>query len=373
MRTGRGKLRRPLRPLASAVPRTLALAALVPLVAAVWLAFRQADPVEVDPLAYALDPVDLADLPPGRITAGVPVLCYHYFRSDLDPHYLLRVAGSLLFGLPALGAQEFWTTPRGEFARHLQYFRDTGTRVMTLDEVEALIQAGLPLPERAVVLTIDDADRSVYDLAFPLLKEYRVPAHVFLPTGQVGRRWNGVRTCDWRQLAEMADSGLVILGSHTHDLHFKVPGRKDLEPVFLEPARIPQDIRLANRTLLAAARRQDPDWPQWRQWEAVREGRFGPVADDLLASRLSIRAHTGDAPRWLSWPYGFANGDLDSIAALSGFAGTVSLHPRTFERSTGTWHVGRFTITAKTTLERIAAVFPRPDAGSQPLASRLDP
>lgn len=351
----------------------VALLALAPLLAAVWLAARLPALPDVDPDSYALDPVALAELSTGKITAGVPVLCYHYFRSDLDPQYLLRVAGSLLFGLPALSDQEFWTTPQGEFEKHLRYFQDTGTRVMTLDQVQDLIDGGIPLPARAVVLTIDDGDRSVYDLAFPLLKKYGVPAHLFLPTGQVGRRWNGVRSCTWRQVAEMAASGLVIPGSHTNGLHYKVPGRGVLEPVFLDPDRVPQSIRLANRTLLAEARRQDPNRWDWGGLEAVRAGEFGPVADDLLTSRLLIRAHTGSDPRWLSWPYGFANGDLDSVARLAGFTGTVSLHPRTFDRPTGAWHVGRFTMTAKTTLERIACVFPDPAAGSGLVASRQDP
>ena len=59
---------------------------------------------------YLLDPPDLAELEPGDVTSGVPVLCYHYFRSNLDAGYLVRVTGSLLFGLAAaLPARKDWS------------------------------------------------------------------------------------------------------------------------------------------------------------------------------------------------------------------------------------------------------------------------
>ena len=89
-----------------------------------------------------------------------------------------------------------------------------------------------------LVLTIDDADRSVYELASPLLREYGVRAHLFVPTGQVASRWSGIEVCGWAELREMADSGVVLLGSHTHDLHYKVGTDRGRQPVFWNPDRI---------------------------------------------------------------------------------------------------------------------------------------
>ncbi|MDX2473438.1 MAG: hypothetical protein QNL91_06975, partial [Candidatus Krumholzibacteria bacterium] len=116
---------------------------------------------------YHLDPPELGLTTAPGFESGVPVLCYHYFRSGFDPGYLAKVFGAVMFGMPSLGPREFWTTPMGEFEKHLRYFRDSGTQVMTLDEVADAVAAGQPLPVRAVVLTIDDADESVYRLAYP--------------------------------------------------------------------------------------------------------------------------------------------------------------------------------------------------------------
>lgn len=306
---------------------------------------------------YHLDPPGLAEQEIGDLEPGVPVLCYHYFRAGFDPGYMLKVLGSVLLGMPALGPREFWTTPVGEFEKHLRYFQDTGTLVMTLDEVADLVEAGGPLPERAVVLTIDDADRSVYEQAYPLLRKYGFRAHLFVPTGHVNSKWSGLRVCDWNQLREMSESGTILIGSHTRSLHFKVDTDGGLEPVFWHPGEVPPDIRTASRAIVTEARRESRDLAGWHLTDLLT-GDFGPVASDLLASRVVIRREVGDEPRWLAWPYGFADGKLDSVAAAAGFRGTVSLRPVTYGLADGSGHVGRFTLTAKTTLAQIAAVFP---------------
>jgi len=307
---------------------------------------------------YQLDPPGLADLELGDVDPGVPVLCYHYFRGSFDPLYLLRVLGSVFFGMPALEAREFWTTPVGEFERHLRYFRDTDTRVMTLDEVADLIAADEPLPRRAVVITIDDADRSVYEQAWPLLKRYGMKAHLFVPTAMVGHRWADLDVCSWDELKEMADSGNVLVESHTRHLHFKIRTTERPEPVFLHPDRVPEDVIADNQ--LAHPEVIDPKGLEPVTVVDEVQSPRGPVAEDILASRLDIQRGAGVSPRWVSWPYGFADDALDSMCVHLGFRGTVSLRPSTYGEGEGTGHVGRFTLTAKTTLDRLEKVFPRP-------------
>lgn len=77
----------------------------------------------------------------------------------------------------------------------------------------------------AVVLTFDDGFEDVYDNAWPLLRERRLPFTIYLASGFVGgtMAWEGSTATGaagqgltWAQLAEMVDSGLCTIGNHTH-------------------------------------------------------------------------------------------------------------------------------------------------------------
>ena len=313
-----------------------------------------------DPLSgYHLDPPELAVDGFPQIENGVPVFCYHYFRSGFNAGYLMKVLGSVLFGMPALGPREFWTTPVGEFEKHLRYFRDSGTVIMTLDEVADLVEEGQELPARAVVLTIDDADQSVYELAYPLLKKYGMRAHLFVPTAKVGDTWSELDVCTWDQLTEMEDSGHVIVESHTRDLHFKVRAGGRLEPVFFHPDRIPDEAKLRDLSDLAQQARSNlkADFPE--NLDELLSGPYAPIVADLVSSRMDIQEGSGAEATWLAWPYGFASNELDSLSRAVGFRGTVSLYPDAFSNRDSTLQVGRFALTAKSTLSHIANVYPR--------------
>lgn len=63
--------------------------------------------------------------------------------------------------------------------------------VLPLHEAVTRLAAGT-LPPRAVCITFDDGYRSVHDLALPVLREFGLPATVFVTSGHVGEgsMWN---------------------------------------------------------------------------------------------------------------------------------------------------------------------------------------
>ena len=87
-----------------------------------------------------------------------------------------------------------------------------------------------PPAGRTVVVTFDDAYRSVATHALPILRRYGLPATVFVPTDHVGRgepmRWPGIDhwlgteheaellPMDWTDLAMLTEAGWEV-GSHT--------------------------------------------------------------------------------------------------------------------------------------------------------------
>lgn len=91
--------------------------------------------------------------------------------------------------------------------------------VLTLD---ALLSAEAP---RGVALTFDDGMASVAEAALPILRDHRVPAHLFLTTGAVGgdNRWPGQpqgaayqQMLDWTQVEALHDGGVFIEGHTAH-------------------------------------------------------------------------------------------------------------------------------------------------------------
>ena len=110
-----------------------------------------------------------------------------------------------------------WSITAQRFSQDLQWLKDHGyTFVLPSD-----LAAGRGLPERAVMLTFDDGYASFYRLAFPLLREHGAKAAVSLITRSVQAEESGFLT--WDMCREMAASGLVEIGSHTHDLHENQP------------------------------------------------------------------------------------------------------------------------------------------------------
>jgi len=58
--------------------------------------------------------------------------------------------------------------------------------LLSLEQLIELLKNNKPIPKRTVVITFDDGWRDNYLYAYPILKKYRVPATIFLPTDFVG-------------------------------------------------------------------------------------------------------------------------------------------------------------------------------------------
>ena len=102
-----------------------------------------------------------------------------------------------------------WTLTAGRFREDLQWLADHGYTTVHPSE----LAAGMELPEKAVMITIDDGYASNYHIAFPLLQEFGAKAVISLITSTPGQSFT------WDMCREMSRSGLVEFGSHTHALH----------------------------------------------------------------------------------------------------------------------------------------------------------
>ena len=115
------------------------------------------------------------------------VLMYHRFGEDTFPSTSIRVA---------------------QFEAHLEHLQDAGYSVVPLADVVAALDDGAALPDNAVAITIDDAYRSVYDVAFPMLRSYGYPFTVFVATDAVDQGLDA--NMSWDQMREMAAYGATF-------------------------------------------------------------------------------------------------------------------------------------------------------------------
>ena len=73
------------------------------------------------------------------------------------------------------------------FADHLAYLTDH-YRLLPLSEIADCLATGRTLPPGSAALTVDDGYRDFYEVAYPLLLKYRVPATLYVATDFVDNR-----------------------------------------------------------------------------------------------------------------------------------------------------------------------------------------
>jgi peptidoglycan/xylan/chitin deacetylase (PgdA/CDA1 family) len=139
---------------------------------------------------------------------------------DPDPFALHPLAG--LSYVPAIMyhdvvgtyKQVWFDTTEAELREHLQAIQEAGVVPISIDQLYAHLRNGDPLPEKAILLTFDDAYLGQYENAYRLLQEYQFPATYFVQTGFVGVPTSKDHFT-WDQMREMDQSGLITFAPHT--------------------------------------------------------------------------------------------------------------------------------------------------------------
>jgi poly-beta-1,6-N-acetyl-D-glucosamine N-deacetylase len=184
-------------------------------------------------------------------------------------------------------------------------------RPVSVDQIVASRNGGPRLPPRSVLLTFDDAYKSQYTRAFPLLKQYNYPAQIGVVT-----RWTNTPAGEpvrishksvmppgyfmsWDDLREMADSGLVEVASHTHDMHHGALAN-------------PQ----GNELPAASAHLY---YRELQRYETDDEYRTR-IHADLERSVALIKEKTGVSVRSGVWPYGMYNQTLIEASQALGMS-----------------------------------------------------
>ena len=186
--------------------------------------------------------------------AAIPVLVYHRFDADKPAAMSVRTS---------------------TFRAQLDWLKQHGYRIVALKQA----LSDLTKPDggdKEAVITVDDGNRSVYTLLYPLIRAEHLPVTLFIYPSAIS---NASYALTWDQLREMQASGLVAIQSHTYwHPNFKVERRK----------------------------RADADYKTF-------------VDEQLVKSRNVLEAKLGGKVDMIAWPYGIVDGDLEAAAAKAGY------------------------------------------------------
>ena len=126
-----------------------------------------------------------------------------------------------------------WNVTPRRFREHMEGLLAAGCRVASLRAAVEASREGRAMPAGTVVITFDDGYRNNHLHAWPVLRELRLHATIFVPTAFVGSAeplpfdgWGlenraRVPADDWQALTwaechEMEASGVIEIGSHSH-------------------------------------------------------------------------------------------------------------------------------------------------------------
>ena len=169
-----------------------------------------------------------------------------------------------------------------QFEAHIEHLTNGDYTVLPIPEILAALDAGQPLPDRTIGITVDDATRSTFEEAWPRLEQAGMPFTVFVSTDAVDQGHAGIMT--WDELRQLVAAGVTI-GNHS------------------------------------AAHGQ--------MWQADADANRA----DLLRAQRRLREELGVEATLFAYPYGEWNGaaralvaDLGFIAAFGQHSGVVAAH-----------------------------------------------
>ncbi len=191
-------------------------------------------------------------------TLKVPILMYHYISIPPEDADKYRIDLSV--------APE-------DFRQQMAYLAQNGYNTITFEDLSRAIADKQDLPEKPVIITIDDGYRDNYENAFPILQEFGLTATIFLVTDPIDQ--GNPAYMNWGMVEEMAAAGIQF-GPHT---------------------KTHPDLRGLSREKLI--------------WQ-------------ILGSQETVAAHVGYTPLYFAYPSGRYDEDTIAILKDLNFWGAVT-------------------------------------------------
>jgi peptidoglycan/xylan/chitin deacetylase (PgdA/CDA1 family) len=207
-----------------------------------------------------------------------------------------------------------------QFREQLTYLKANNYHVLPLAALFQFLAEKRPLPDKAVVITIDDGYKSVYQRAWPLLKSFGYPFTIFLYVKATDHgHWDYMT---WEQVRELRAAGVDFQSHGYGHYHF-------------------------------GSRPPEMNEKEYKGW----------VETDFTQSATIMERELGLRPRFLAVPYGEYNRTVIEAAKAAGFDGVFSQDPGSISNQSDIYFLPREPILGVewSTLDHFAMVLDRID------------
>ncbi len=223
----------------------------------------------------------------------VPILAYHNF----DP----AKPGSMTI-----------TTAR--FEQQLKWLKDNGYTVIPLQDLVSYLRGSKDsIPEKSIVITVDDGKASVYKYMLPIVKKYNVPVTLFVYPSAIS---NASYAMTWEQLRDLQKTGLFDIQCHTY-----------WHPNFN-----------TERKRLSEA--------EYQKLVATQLEKSKQVLDAKLNTKITL----------IAWPYGIYNDYLEQQAQRAGYVMAFSIDGRPADKSEKSMAQPRYMIVQGQNMQEFAEI-----------------
>lgn len=215
------------------------------------------------------------DLPAAGKTVQVPILMYH------DVSYL---------------GYGYSKTPE-IFRTQMEELKKAGFNTIFFSQLIDYVEYGTALPEKPVIVTLDDGYMTNYTYVLPILKELGMKAEIsVIGNAMIYAEWG----MDWEQVREMCQSGLVRFQAHTKALHDAV-GRTGV------------------------LKKADESWAEYVE----------VFADDAAKMQELLMEETGNQPQVFTYPLGKHNPMTEAIIRRFGYKASLTTRDGVVEVTQG--------------------------------------
>jgi peptidoglycan/xylan/chitin deacetylase (PgdA/CDA1 family) len=186
-----------------------------------------------------------------------------------------------------------------KFRQQMQAIKDSKIPVVPMSDVLAWKRGEKNVPDECIVITMDDGWEGVYQIAYPILKEFGFPFTVYLYQKYVNI---GGRSMKWEEIREMMEHGCEV-GSHC----------------------------VSHAALTKKGSMTEEKYQQW-------------LLGELQESKVFLEANLKRPVTSVAYPYGAVNDNIVQLTLQVGYEGGVTVANTKVQHDTMNGRLGRYII-----------------------------